>query len=237
MNQDSSLPVALVTGANKGIGREIARQLARRGCRVVVTARDARRGRDATDQLIEETSGSLAFIVMDVADVSSIRAAANEFARLADGLDVLVNNAAILEDRGRPVLETTPEIFDRTMQTNVRGPLLVAQHFWRFLRHAHGRIINVSSGAGSLSDGMTDAPAYGISKTALNSLTHKLAAAGAPLGIAVNSMCPGWVRTEMGGSDAERPVEKGAETAVWLALDAPQELSGRFIRDQQEIAW
>lgn len=237
MSRSPSSPIVLVTGANKGIGREIARQLATRGCRVVVTARDARRGRDATDQLTRETSGSLSFIVMDVADVSSIRAAANEFARQSERLDVLVNNAAILEDRGRSVLETTPDIFDRTMQTNVRGPMLVTQHFWRFLRHARGRIINVSSGAGSLSDGITDAPAYGISKTALNSVTHKLAAAGASLGIAVNSMCPGWVRTDMGGSDAERPVEKGAETAVWLALDAPSDLTGRFIRDKQEIDW
>jgi NAD(P)-dependent dehydrogenase (short-subunit alcohol dehydrogenase family) len=236
--RDSGVPIALVTGANKGIGQEIARQLAARGCHVVLSARDPRRGRDATERLAAELpSAKVSFLVMDVTDKSSVRAAANEFARLSDRLDVLVNNAAILLDEGLNILQVTPEMFDETMRTNVRGPLLVAQAFWPFLERTRGRIINISSMAGAMSMPAGNIPAYGISKAALNNLTQKLATTGTASGVLCFSMCPGWVRTDMGGPNAERPVSQGADTATWLALDAPRERSGRFFRDRQEIAW
>jgi NAD(P)-dependent dehydrogenase (short-subunit alcohol dehydrogenase family) len=237
MTTASSNRIVLITGANKGIGREIARQLAARGCHVVVTARDARRGRDATDAIAAETGGKVSFIVMDVTDLSSIRAAANEFARLSDRLDVLVNNAAIMDDGARTILEIPSEMFDCTFNTNVRGPLYVTQHFWPFLKQAGGRVINISSVAGSLQQGGDNIPIYGVSKTALNSLTHKFAKTGARDGVVTNSMCPGWVRTDMGGPNGERTVAQGAETAVWLALDAPPTLTGKFLKDKQDMPW
>lgn len=234
----SPTPIALVTGANKGIGQEIARQLAARGCHVVLTARDVRRGRDATERLAAaQPEAKLSFLVMDVTDKSSVRAAANEFARMSDRLDVLVNNAAILLDENLNILQVTSEMFEEMLRTNVRGPLLVAQTFWPFLERAHGRIINISSGAGALSTPAGNIPGYGVTKTALNGLTQKLAVTGEPSGVLCFSMCPGWVRTDMGGPHAERSVEQGADTAVWLALEAPRSANGRFFRDRHEIPW
>ncbi len=238
MTTPSPSPTALITGANRGIGLEIARQLAERGCHVVLTARDPRKGREATERIAARHPGAtVSFLVLDTADKSSIRAAANEFARISDRLDILVNNAAVLQDEGLTILQVTPEMAESTLRTNLLGPLLVAQTFWPFLARARGRIINLSSMAGALSMPAGNIPIYGISKTALNGLTQKLAATGAESGVLAFSMCPGWVRTDMGGPNAERPVERGAETATWLALDAPRELSGRFFRDRQEIAW
>src|SRR5690606_28067320 len=115
--------------------------------------------------------------------------------------------------------------------------MLLAQAFWPFLKKARGRIVNVSSGSGSISDPDSNLPMYGISKTALNALTQKLALRGAADGIVVNAMCPGWVRTDMGGPNATRSVEQGADTAVWLATEAPRKLTGKFFRDRKEIEW
>jgi len=229
-------PIALVTGANRGIGLEIARQLAARGLRVFLGIRDPLRGKATADKLAA-TGARVIPLTLDVADPASITAAAEKFSEQAERLDVLVNNAAILEDDALTILQITADHFDRVMRTNVRGPLLVTQAFWPFLRTAKGRVINVSSGAGSLSEGGANIPIYGVTKTALNSLTHKFALTGAADGIVVNSMCPGWVRTDMGGPQAERSVEQGAETAVWLATDAPRKFTGRFFRDRKEIAW
>jgi NAD(P)-dependent dehydrogenase (short-subunit alcohol dehydrogenase family) len=232
---DSS-PIALVTGANRGIGLEIARQLGARGFRVFLCARDLLRGRAAAEKFAA-TGARVVALALDVFDPASITAAAEAFATQADHLDVLINNAAILEDEALSILQITPDMFERTMGTNVRGPLLVTQTFWPFLQKARGRVINVSSGAGSLTDGGSDVPIYGVSKTALNSLTYKFALTGAADGIVVNSVCPGWVRTDMGGPDAERSVEQGADTAVWLATEAPRKLTGKFFRDRKEIPW
>lgn len=232
---DSS-PIALVTGANRGIGLEVARQLGARGFRVFLCARDLLRGRAAAEKFAA-TGARVVALALDVNDPASVAAAAAVFATQADHLDVLVNNAAVLEDESLSILQISPDMFDRTMRTNVRGPLLVAQAFWPYLQKARGRVINVSSGAGSLADGGANIPIYGVSKTALNSLTHKLALAGAADGIVVNSVCPGWVRTDMGGPNAERSVEQGADTALWLATDASRKLTGKFIRDRKEIAW
>jgi NAD(P)-dependent dehydrogenase (short-subunit alcohol dehydrogenase family) len=227
--------IAIVTGANKGIGFEVSRQLAKRGFRVFLGARNIKAGQDATEKLGHE--GKVSFLHIDVSEADSIGRAADEFSRSSDHLDVLVNNAGVLLDEDKTALGITPKIFDATLRTNTLGPLLVAGAFVPFLQKSEApRIVNVSSGGGQLADGADGwAPAYCISKTALNGVTSQLAAALPEF--AVNSVCPGWVRTDMGGSNASRSVEAGANGIVWLAVDAPQNETGKFWRDRKVIPW
>jgi len=226
---------ALVTGANKGIGFEVARQLARLGLRVFLGARNPKAGREAAEKLSSE--GEIVFLEIDVSDRDSIRRAADEFTRQAKCLDVLVNNAGVLLDDDKGALDVTPEIFADTLRTNTLGPWLVAQAFTPLLKKSSTpRIVNVSSGSGQLEGGADGwAPCYSVSKTALNGVTVQLAAALPKF--AVNSVCPGWVRTDMGGKNAERSVGEGAATIVWLATAAPQDLTGKFLKDRKVILW
>jgi NAD(P)-dependent dehydrogenase (short-subunit alcohol dehydrogenase family) len=229
--------IALITGANRGIGFETARQLASRGVHVVIGARQAADGQKGVDA-IQEAGGKASALRMDVRDSGSIQAAARAFPRIADRLDVLVNNAGIYPDKGSSILTISRNQLAATFQTNTCGSVVVTQAFLPFLRKARGaRVINVSSGYGQLSDLSPDVPSYCLSKLALNGVTIMLAKALLGDGIAVNSMCPGWVRTDMGGSSAPRSVEEGADTAVWLATDAPPDLTGKFFRDRKEIPW
>ncbi len=229
---------ALITGANKGIGKEIARQLAQRGFAVFIGARDIAKGRETSDELCRAGYEST-FIQLDVTDPVSIRTACGTFSQKADHLDVLINNAGILEDHGENILDLNTEMLDRTLKSNVTGPILVIQDFLEHLQKSKigGRIINVSSGVSSLARMDTYAPAYSISKTALNAVTKQFAGALKEHNIAVNCVDPGWVRTDMGGVSASRSVEKGAETIVWLAADAPQSETGKFWHDKQEAEW
>ncbi len=229
---------ALITGANKGIGKEIARQLAQRGFAVFIGARDMAKGRETSEELCQQGYEST-FIQLDVTDPVSIRTACGTFSQKADHLDVLINNAGILEDHGEDILKLNTEMLDRTLKANVTGPILVTQDFLAYLKKSPhgGRIINVSSGVSILGNMNTYAPAYSISKTALNAVTRQFAGALKEDNIAVNCVDPGWVRTDMGGPGASRPVEKGAETIVWLATDAPQSETGKFWHDQQEVNW
>jgi NAD(P)-dependent dehydrogenase (short-subunit alcohol dehydrogenase family) len=226
---------ALVTGANKGIGFEVVRELARLGLRVFLGARNAKAGRAAAEKLKSE--GDVVFLEIDISNEKSIRAAADELARQCDQLDVLINNAGILLDEDKSALTLTPDIFEKTLRTNTLGPWLVAQAFAPLLKKGREpRIVNVSSGGGQLEDGADGwAPAYCVSKTALNGVTVQLAAALPKF--AVNSVCPGWVRTEMGGENATRSVAEGAATIVWLATDAPHHLTGEFVKDRKVIPW
>jgi len=232
--------IALVTGANKGIGFEVARDLARKGFHVFLGARDTEAGEAAAEKLRkegEEDYGEITVLKIDVSKPDSIRRAAEEFSRKSDRLDTLVNNAGILLDDDKDVLTATPEIFETTLRTNTLGALLVSQAFVLFLKKSDTpRIVNVSSGGGQLTDGADGwAPAYCISKTALNGVTAQLAAALPKF--AVNSVCPGWVRTDMGGPNATRSVGEGATGIVWLAVDAPQNETGKFWRDRKVIPW
>ena len=240
--------IALVTGANKGIGFEVVRQLAREGFCVYLGARNEKAGRAAAEKLNKEAVGAASspvpgyrslvnFLKIDISKGESIKRAAEEFSKQGDRLDSLVNNAGILLDDDKAALTMTPEIFETTLQTNTLGALLVSQTFVPFLKKSDTpRIVNVSSGGGQL-DGGADgwAPAYCISKTALNGVTVQLATA-LP-NFAVNSVCPGWVRTDMGGSNATRSVAEGASGIVWLAVDAPQHETGKFWRDRKVIPW
>jgi len=211
----------------------VARQLAARGCRVYVTSRKI----SAAEKAASSLKGDVQPLEIDVSSEKSIRAAAEAFIAQEGRLDVLVNNAGILLPEDKDLASQPPATFTDTLKTNTHGPLLMAQAFLPALRKSDApRIINVSSGGGQLSDGGgTWAPAYCISKTALNGVTCQLAAALPDF--AVNSVCPGWVRTDMGGAGASRSVEEGADTMVWLATEAPQKLSGKFLRDRKEIPW
>ncbi|MEX1274756.1 MAG: SDR family NAD(P)-dependent oxidoreductase, partial [Bacteroidota bacterium] len=152
-------------------------------------------------------------------------------------LDILVNNAGILLDESTSILDVGPDIVHRTITINTLGAFFVTQTFLPLLVKG-SRIVNVSSGAGEIGEGMsTYAPVYSISKTAMNAMTCQFALALKRKGIAVNAVCPGWVRTEMGGKMAPRSVKNGAETPVWLATDAPIGETGKFWRDKKVIAW
>jgi NAD(P)-dependent dehydrogenase (short-subunit alcohol dehydrogenase family) len=230
------MKTALITGANKGIGHEVARQLAAKGFHVFVGARNAKAGRK-TEEEIAKKCGKATFLEIDVSDDDSVTNAAREFSNMEGCLDVLVNNAGIIVDGDNGVLEMSDDLFRKTLETNALGPLRVTRAFAPWLRKSTApRVINVSSGGGQLTGGADGwAPAYCISKTALNGVTVQLAAALPKF--AVNSVCPGWVRTDMGGQNASRSVEEGADTIVWLANEAPQDLTAKFLRDRKEIPW
>ncbi|HEY2568713.1 MAG TPA: SDR family NAD(P)-dependent oxidoreductase [Candidatus Udaeobacter sp.] len=230
------MKTVLVTGANKGIGYEVARQLAGSGFEVFIGARNRDAGQKAA-AAITKTGEKAIFLEIDVADEASVAAAAREFSKMADHLDVLVNNAGIIADGDDGILEIGDQLIRKTLETNTLGALRVARAFTPLLRKSKApRVINVSSGGGQLTGGADGwSPAYCISKTALNGVTSQLATALPKF--AVNSVCPGWVRTDMGGQGATRSVEEGADTIVWLATDAPQKLTGKFLRDRKEIAW
>jgi NAD(P)-dependent dehydrogenase (short-subunit alcohol dehydrogenase family) len=230
------MKTALVTGANKGIGREVASQLARKGFHVFVGARNRDAGRKAAAQIAKQGLKAT-FIELDVADSASVKAAVRASSKITDHLDVLVNNAGIVMDGDDAILKVSDDIFRKTIETNALGALRVTRAFAPLLRKSKApRVINVSSSSGQLTGGADGwAPAYSISKTALNGVTSQLAAALPKF--AVNSVCPGWVRTDMGGRSATRSVEEGADTIVWLASEAPQTLTGKFLRDRKEIPW
>jgi NAD(P)-dependent dehydrogenase (short-subunit alcohol dehydrogenase family) len=230
------MKTALVTGANKGIGYEVACQLAGKGFQMFVGARNRKAGLKAVDEIAKD-GGQAKFLEIDVADNESVTAAAREFAKVTDHLDVLVNNAGIIADGDDAILEISDELLRKTLETNTLGALRVTRAFVPLLRKSKApRVINVSSGGGQLTGGADGwSPAYCISKTALNSVTAQLATALPKF--AVNSVCPGWVRTDMGGQGASRSVEEGADTIVWLAADAPHKLTGKFLRDRKEIPW
>jgi NAD(P)-dependent dehydrogenase (short-subunit alcohol dehydrogenase family) len=229
------MKTVLITGANRGIGFEAARQLAVRGFHVVIGARSEEHGQQAVRLL--EALGKISLLVVDVSDSNSITAAASKFSSIGR-LDVLLNNAGIYPDEGISILTISREQITKTFQTNTFGALGVAQAFLPYLKKSPAaRVINVSSGYGQLDGLSANAPSYCLSKLALNGVTIMLSEALAEHKIAVNSMCPGWVRTDMGGSSAPRSVEEGADTAVWLATEADQHLTGKFFRDRKEISW
>ena len=230
------MKTALITGANKGIGHEVARQLAAKGFHVFVGARNAKAGRKAAEEIAKKC-GKATFLEIDVADNDSVTKAVREFSNREDHLDVLVNNAGIIVDGDNAILEVSDDQFRNTLETNTLGALRVTRAFASLLRKSKApRVINVSSSGGQLTGGADGwAPAYCISKTALNGVTVQLAAALPKF--TINSVCPGWVRTEMGGENASRSVEEGADTIVWLATEVPQDLTGKFLRDREEIPW
>jgi NAD(P)-dependent dehydrogenase (short-subunit alcohol dehydrogenase family) len=229
--------IAVVTGANRGIGFEVCRQMARRGVRVVLTARNPALGREAVDAL-EREGLTVDLNPLDVNNDLSVRTLKEDLESRFGRLDILVNNAGAGAKGDTSALEVEAETVRRAIEVNCLGALLVTQGLLPLLQNSRGaRIINVSSGMGALSTMKGGLAAYRISKTCLNSLSAIMAHELEGRAITVNAVCPGWVRTRMGGADAPLSVAEGADTIVWLALDAPPSLSGKFVRARQVIAW
>lgn len=236
---------ALVTGANKGIGFEIARQLAQKDITVLMGARDQDRGIAASERLQPEGL-DVHFILIDVIRATSIEAALGKIKDDFRRLDILVNNAGIMIDTQSGILELDPIVFQNTLETNAIGPLLLSQACARIMKaNGNGRIVNMASTLGSLTEiaapdssyATVLSPAYRLSKTLLNGITVILAKELRGTNILVNSACPGWVRTDLGGDQAPLLPEQGADTPVWLATLPDDGPTGGFYRERQPIPW
>jgi len=217
------MPRALVTGGNRGIGYAIAQGLLARGCEVVIGARDMQSGSEAATALGCEC------VHLDLEDGPTFASAITD----AGGVDLLINNAGILVEES---MIDHPGGLRRSMQVMFHAPFeLILLCLPHMVQAGQGRIVNVSSGWGAYSEGLGGPGGYGVAKAALNALTHALPR-DLPRGVSINAMCPGWVNTRMGGSAAPRKPEEGADTAIWLALDVPADVTGKFFRDRKEIA-
>jgi NAD(P)-dependent dehydrogenase (short-subunit alcohol dehydrogenase family) len=233
---DEQGTIALVTGANRGLGLEVCRQLASSGWTVVLTARDLAKSEAAAESLVREGLEVLPR-QLDVADQASVWRLARELANQLDRLDVLVNNAGILYDTWQSAADADLDVVREALETNTIGAWRTAQALLPLMRRSpHPRIVNVSSGAGALTDMRGGHPAYRISKTGLNALTRMLAGELGGEGFLVNSVCPGWVATDMGGRGG-RPVAQGAASIVWAATLPRGGPTGGFFRDGRAIDW
>jgi NAD(P)-dependent dehydrogenase (short-subunit alcohol dehydrogenase family) len=224
----------LVTGANRGIGLAIAGQLAESGGSVLLGSRKLQAGEEAVKSLLRPAL-DIAPIHMDLADPAAINAALSEIDKAGRHVDVLVNNAGVLHET--PLLELTDAEISDSIAVHLAGPLrLIRALVPNMVAHGYGRIVNVSSGWGSFAEGMGGPGLYGVTKAALNALTVRLAKE-LPATVKVNAMCPGWVRTRMGGQCATRSPDEGADTAVWLATLPDDGPTGGFFRDRKPIEW
>ncbi|MGD9055735.1 MAG: SDR family oxidoreductase [Desulfobacterales bacterium] len=237
--------VALVTGANRGIGYAIAKGLAEGGMTTVLAVRNPGKGAAACSGL-QSLGLDAYFELLDVTDEKSIRTAVTHIQDRFERLDILVNNAGILIDSDANVLDVSQDTVLRTLQTNVLGPLMLCQRCVPLMKAGgYGRIVNMASTLGSLTE-MTDpqsglaefgSPAYRLSKAALNAVTTLVAKDVRDVNILVNSVCPGWVRTDMGGEQAPLTAEQGADTPLWLATLPDDGPSGGFFSERKQIPW
>jgi NAD(P)-dependent dehydrogenase (short-subunit alcohol dehydrogenase family) len=231
--------VALVTGANRGIGREVARQLAQRGYRVLLSARDPANAQEAAREIAQSTGAEVIPLELDVADPESIEEAAERVGEDPGRLDVLVNNAGIGSDFGVSGTEPDFDAIQRALDTNFLGAYRLTVALLELLRRSeHPRIVNVSSGMGGVAEMGGWSPGYRVSKAALNALTRILSTELAGEGLKINSACPGFVKTDMGGPmGAQKPVEEGAAGIVWLATLPDDGPTGGFFRDRKPVAF
>jgi NAD(P)-dependent dehydrogenase (short-subunit alcohol dehydrogenase family) len=255
--------VALVTGSDRGIGFEVCRRLWAREIQMILTSPDKAKGEAAAAEL-RRTGAAVAYHVLDVLNERHITALRAFVLEEFGGVDILVNNAGIMLDAGRSkvegllaqqlkkipkrvefgegpsILDVDIEIVRAVLEVNTLGALRMCQAFVPLMMKAHyGRVVNVSSSLGQL-HGMTDedrVPAYQMSKTALNAVTRMVADAAKGTNVAVNSVCPGWTRTDIGGPEAPQSVEEAAETIVWLATKPGSSPTGGFFRNKRRIAW
>lgn len=237
MSDNKEEKVALVTGANRGIGLEVAHQLGHKGFTVLLGSRDLAKGEEAAKPYLEE---GLKIIPMqlDVVDQKTIDDLRRSTEERFGKLDVLINNAAILYDTWQRPDSADLDVVREAFETNTLGAWRMSQAFIPLLRRSeHARIVNVSSESGSLASMGAGTPAYAVSKVALNALTRMLAEELHADRILVNSVCPGWVATDMGGPNAPRSVKEGAKSVVWAALLADDGPTGGFFRDGQPLPW
>lgn len=228
--------VVVVTGGNRGIGLEVCRELGAKGFRVFLTGRQPERIENAA-ALLRGEGLRVEAGVLDLASEESRITFASWLSEQTEKVDVLVNNAGVFLDKRFGGIDVPPAIVRATFEVNVLGAWHLTQLLLALLKKAgSSRVINVSSGMGAMSEMSAGYSAYRISKVALNALTRILASELDSAGIAVNSVCPGWVQTEMGGPSAPLPVEKGADTIVWLATEASVP-TGRFFRERRTIPW
>ncbi len=226
--------VALVTGANRGIGFEIARQLGFKGYAVYACGRSKSSLNQAVGMLTGE-GHDVYPVILDVTDSESIASIVKRLSGEGVKIDALVNNAAVLVDRDKGILDLTRSEVMETLETNAVAPLMVTQALGDLLNDG-SRVVMVSSTSGSFCNGIDHwAPIYATSKTTLNAITRHLAPELHDRKIKVNAVHPGWVKTDMGGNGAERDAAKGAETPVWLATEVEE--TGKFWCDKSEIPW
>jgi NAD(P)-dependent dehydrogenase (short-subunit alcohol dehydrogenase family) len=220
---------ALITGGNRGIGFAIAQGLLAQDYEVIITARSI----DAATQAAKTLGAKAIPLELDVSDDRSIEQAIEHLKQKIDCLDVLINNAGIYPDKQVDGLTISRELLNAAMQTNTFGPILMVQACLPLLeKSTDARVINVSSGMGEIDSLTTTATSYSLSKLALNGATIMLAQSLQSKNIAINAMCPGWVKTDMGGTAAPRSPEQGADTAIWLATEADRRETGKFWRDR-----
>ncbi len=221
---------ALVTGGNRGIGLAIVKGLADLGNKVLLGCRDVSVGERAATDIV----GDVIPVQLDLSDRETLKSQVETILGGHD-VDILINNAGILESGG--LLEVNEEKFYQSVRVNFEAPFdLIRMITPGMIARQFGRIVNVSSGWGSFGEGLGGPAAYATSKAALNAMTFSLSKS-LPAGVKVNNMCPGWVRTDMGGPDATRSPEQGAETAIWLATLADDGPNGGFFRDKKVIEW
>lgn len=227
--------IAIVTGANRGIGLEVVRQLSKKSIQVILCSRSLEKGHQAWTEIGEPNN--VIVKKLDVTSDKDIRDLKEVVKKQFGRLDILINNAGINYDTWQNAVNADLNNVHETLEANLFGPWKMVKEFLPLLKKSKSpRIVNVSSGAGALTDMTGGTPGYSISKAALNVLTIKLANDLKEENVLVNSVCPGWVRTDMGGSKAPRSVEQGAEGIVWAATIPDQGPSGKFFRDGKEIA-
>lgn len=228
--------IALVTGANRGLGFETCKQLSQLGLTVLLTSRDPTKGEVAAKQLIDKGLDVI-FYQLDVSKRSNIKDIFTKIENQFGQLDILINNAAILYDKDQSTMNADLELVNKALTTNLFGPWLLCQAFIPLMeKNGYGRIVNVSSGAASMHYMEGGTPAYGISKVALNALTRKLASELGRKNVLVNAVDPGWVATDMGGYGG-RPIEDGCRGIVWAATLPNNGPSGGFFHDGEPELW
>ena len=238
MNQK---PVAVVTGSNRGMGLTSCQALAQQGFHVLLTSRDLESGKSAA-KVLSDQGLSVEAVKLEMTSQSDIDSLANYLRDTHGRVDVLINNAGILIDgdinNPTSICEADAEVIRKTLEINTIAPVMLIKALLPLMQQAgYGRIINISSGMGQLSDMGGQHPGYRISKTALNAVTAIFAAELKDSGITINAVCPGWVRTDMGGGNADRSPEEGVDTTVWLATSSDNSQTGGFYRDRKIIDW
>ena len=230
MNKNNQ-KTALVTGGNRGIGRAVVEALAQKGFRVILACRDFEEG----FRLSREIGGDVSSVQLDLSEPKKMQKQISQIDATNSQIDILVNNAGVLDERHFSVLSSSDLIY--SMQVNAFSAYELIQFFGnKMSQKGYGRIVNVSSGWGAFSDGLSGPAAYSISKATLNAIT-KVASRSFPSSVKINAMCPGWVRTRMGGNAATRAPEEVAETIIWLATLDSNGPNGQFFRDKKKIDW